>query len=76
MFDNLSREQIFNQRKTRFLQIGRDQGFKKPSDAFGEKLGYVEPSFSKLNRFVMQRKNLLVGTSILLLLAIILSIFL
>ncbi len=75
-FDNLSREQIFNQRKTKFLKIGRDQGFKKPSDAFSEKLGYVEPGFSKFNRFIQQRKNLLVGTAIVLLLAIVLSTFL
>ena len=56
-FNNLSGEEIFNQRKTKFLKIGRDQGFKKPSDAFGEQLGYVEPGISKITRFIQERKN-------------------
>ena len=74
-FENLSGEQIFNQRKTKFLKIGREQGFKKPSDAFGEKLTYVEPGLSKITRFIQDRKNLLLGSIIVLGLAIIFSIF-
>tara|TARA_B100000586_G_C20112927_1_gene431097 strand:+ start:2729 stop:3838 length:1110 start_codon:yes stop_codon:yes gene_type:complete len=73
-FQNLSGEAIFNQRKTKFLKIGRDQGFKKPSDAIGEKLGYVEPGISKVTRFIYKRKNLFVGATIILILAIISSI--
>ena len=73
-FKNLSGDEIFNQRKTKFLKIGRDRGFKKPSDTIVEKLGYTEPSLSKITRFVQERKNLLIGGVIILLLAIILSI--
>jgi len=73
-FQNLSGEEIFNQRKIKFLKIGRDQGFKKPSDAIGEKLGYVEPGISKVTRFIHKRKNLFVGATIILILAIISSI--
>mgnify|MGYP002847682931 FL=1 len=73
-FQNLSGEQIFNQRKTKFLKIGRDQGFKKPSDAFAENLAYVEPGISKITRFIQKRKNLFAGITIVLILAIILSI--
>jgi len=75
-FENLSGEQIFNQRKTKFLKIGREQGFKKPSDALGEKLSYAEPGFSKFARFIQDRKNLLLWAVIILVLATILSIFL
>ena len=73
-FKNLSGDEIFNQRKTKFLKIGRDQGFRKPSDALGEQLGYVEPGLSKITRFIQERKNLFIGTTIILILAIILTI--
>ena len=73
-FENLSGEQIFNQRKTKFLKIGRDQGFKKPTDAIGENLAYTVPSISKITRFIQERKNLFIGATIIILLAVILSI--
>tara|TARA_Y100001970_G_scaffold293176_1_gene438327 strand:- start:121 stop:1230 length:1110 start_codon:yes stop_codon:yes gene_type:complete len=73
-FKNLSGEQIFNQRKTKFLKIGRDQGFTTPSDAIGEKLTYIQPGISKITRFIQERKNLFGGFVIVLIVAIILSI--
>ena len=75
-FENLSGEQIFNQRKTRFLKMGRDKGFRKPSDAFSEKLRYVEPGFSKFYRYIQQRKKIVLSIVTLLILAAISSIFL
>tara|TARA_B100001778_G_C18320334_1_gene508373 strand:- start:154 stop:708 length:555 start_codon:yes stop_codon:yes gene_type:complete len=58
-FQNLSGEQIFEQRKNRFLKIGRDQGFKK-SGKTDHKIGlsYIEPGFYKLSRFFKKNKNL------------------
>ena len=73
-FQGLSGDEIFNQRKTKFLKIGRGQGFRKSSDALGEQLGYVEPNISKISRFILERKNLFIGASIILILAIILTI--
>jgi len=73
-FQNLSGEEIFTQRKTKFLKIGRDQGFRKPPDALGEQLGYVEPNISKITRFIQERKNLFIGGMIILILAILLTI--
>ena len=75
-FENLSGEQIFNQRKTRFLKMGRDKGFRKSSDAFSEKLRYVEPGFSKFYRYIQQRKKIVLSIVTLLILAAISSIFL
>ena len=75
-FKNQSGDEIFNQRKVRFLKIGRDQGFKKPSDAAGQQLSYVEPGTSKIIRFLKDRKNLAIGTGTILLLLVILSILL
>ena len=39
VFENLSGEEIFNQRKTKFLKIGRDQGFKKSIRCFWRAIG-------------------------------------
>ena len=75
-FKNQSGDEIFNQRKVRFLKIGRDQGFKKPSDAAGQQLSYVEPGTSKIIRFFKDRKNLAISIGTILLLLAILSILL
>ena len=74
-FENLSGEQIYNQRKTRFLKIGRDKGFKNPSDA-SEKLRYIEPGFSKILQIIQQRKKIILAFVTILILAAISSIFL
>tara|TARA_A100001011_G_scaffold383561_1_gene454943 strand:- start:153 stop:1262 length:1110 start_codon:yes stop_codon:yes gene_type:complete len=75
IFNDLSGDEIFNQRKTKFLKIGRDQGFNKTPGTMSEKLTYVQPSISKITRFIKERKNLFAGSIIVLLLAIIFTIF-
>tara|TARA_Y100000816_G_scaffold286454_1_gene267612 strand:+ start:564 stop:1673 length:1110 start_codon:yes stop_codon:yes gene_type:complete len=74
-FENLSGDQIFNQRKTKFLKIGRDQGFKKVEDSAKEKLAYVEPAISTITRYIKKNKNIFLGTAIIIGLVIILSNF-
>ena len=75
-FDGMTRDQIFNQRKTRFLKIGRDRGFKRPSDTLGEELAYKESTISKITRIINQRKILALSITSVLVLSILLSIFL
>ena len=70
-FENLSGEQIYDQRKTRFLKIGRDRGFKKSSDTTGQQgLGYIEPSFNKIARFFENKKMISVALGALILVTI------
>ena len=58
-FENLSGEQIYDQRKSRFLKIGRDQGFKKSSDTgMLSGLGYLEPKYNKILRLLKNKKNI------------------
>ena len=38
--ENLSKEEIYDHRKAKFLQIGRDQGFSKSTDLEGRGLSY------------------------------------
>jgi len=73
-FENLSGEDILQQRKTKFLKIGRDQGFKKSSHTLDQGLSYAEPILLKLSRFFQSKKNLLITAAIILLVAIILNV--
>ncbi len=70
----MSGQDIFNQRKMKFLKIGRDRGFKKSFDMPSKGLGYVEPSLSKALRFVQSRKNILIATLVTLVLIVVFNV--
>jgi acetyl-CoA carboxylase carboxyl transferase subunit alpha len=73
-FSGLSGQDIFDQRKMKFLKIGRDRGFKKSFDISGKGLGYVEPNLSRALRFVQSKKNILIAVLIMLILIIIFNV--
>tara|TARA_S200000501_G_scaffold198013_1_gene186321 strand:+ start:1359 stop:2468 length:1110 start_codon:yes stop_codon:yes gene_type:complete len=75
-FENMSGDQILNHRKTKFLKIGRDQGFKKAQNTIDNSLAFVEPVTSKIIRLLQKRKSLILGSALLICLLIILSNFL
>ena len=70
-FENLSREEIFNHRKTRFLKIGRDKGFRKSPDTTDEGLSYTVSGLHRALKFAQRKKNVIFGGLILLGLVII-----
>jgi len=72
-FENLSGDQIYNQRKTKFLKIGRDQGFKKSSEIADKSLSYIESGFSNFFRKIQNKKIVLISALVALALAIILT---
>tara|TARA_B100000945_G_scaffold320339_1_gene330073 strand:- start:179 stop:1288 length:1110 start_codon:yes stop_codon:yes gene_type:complete len=76
VYENLSGDEIFNLRKARFLKIGRDKGFKRPSDINGQNLAYSESTISRFIEFAKDRKKLLLSSLIGLIAIIILSVFL
>ncbi len=76
VYENLSGDEIFNLRKARFLKIGRDKGFKRPSDINGQNLAYSESKISRFIEFAKDRKKLLLSSLIGLIAIIILSVFL
>ena len=73
-FEGLSGQDIFDQRKMKFLKIGRDRGFKKSFDMSDKGLGYVEPRFFKALRFVQSKKNILIVTLVMLILFVIFNV--
>ena len=72
-FDNLSKEEIYDHRKSKFLQIGRDQGFSKSNNLEGG-LSYKDTNIQKFvthiqkNKFIYGGLGLLVITSLISLL--------
>ena len=64
-FENFSKEQIYDHRKTKFLQIGRDQGFSKSSNLEGGGLSYKESFIEKLISKVVKNKLLYGGIALL-----------
>jgi acetyl-CoA carboxylase carboxyl transferase subunit alpha len=49
-FENLSRDEIYDHRKTKFLKIGRERGFAKSANLSDTSLGYNESFVSKVKR--------------------------
>ena len=56
IFENFSKDEIYDQRKTKFLQIGRDQGFSKASNLNDKGLSYKESGATKLKIHIENNK--------------------
>ena len=60
-FENFSRDEVYEHRKTRFLKIGRDKGFIKSSNLDDNSLGYKESFIDKIKRGFNKNKYLYLG---------------
>ena len=56
IFENYSRDEIYDHRKAKFLQIGRDQGFSKSSSLGSKDLSYEESGIRKLKNHITNNK--------------------
>ena len=70
-FNGLSREEIYDNRKTKFLKIGRERGFNDSTNLNEQGLGYKEPILQKYKRHMLQNKHIYLGLSLVLLVGII-----
>ena len=70
-FENLSKEEIYDHRKTKFLQIGRDQGFSKSSELNNASLSYKDTGIRKLRSHINKNKFIYGGLSLVLIAAFI-----
>ena len=72
-FENFSKEEVYEHRKSKFLQIGRDQGFSKSTKIDGGGLSYKESNYQKLvshfdkNKLIYGGLGLLALTSLIVL---------
>ena len=74
-FENYSKEEIYDHRKSRFLQIGRDQGFSKSSALSDTSLSYKESIFQKIKNQFIKNKLIYVGLGVVLIAGLITIIY-
>ena len=74
-FENLSKEEIYDHRKTKFLQIGRGQGFAKTSKLEGGGLSYKQANIHKIVSHIQKNKLIYTGIALLALTSLIVLIF-
>ena len=74
-FENLSKEEIYDHRKVKFLQIGRDHGFSKSSSLDGGGLSYNKPNYQKLLTHIDKNKVIYAGIGLLVVTSLIALIF-
>jgi len=60
-FENLSRDEVYEHRKAKFLKIGREGGFAKSDSLNDSGLGYKESYFDKTRREFNKNKYLYYG---------------
>ena len=73
-FESLSKEQIYDHRKSKFLQIGRDRGFSKSTNLEGG-LSYNESNIQKIVSHIDKNKLIYAGIGLLVLTSLIALIF-
>ena len=74
-FENLSKEEIYDHRKAKFLQIGRGQGFSKTSNLEGGGLSYKERNIQKFVSHIVSNKLIYTGIALLAITSLIVLIF-
>ena len=60
-FERLTRDEVYEDRKERFLKIGRDKGFTKASNLSETGLGYKETLGQKIKRNITQYRYIYLG---------------
>ena len=70
-FENYGRDEIYDHRKSKFLQIGRDQGFNKSSNVSEKGLSYNESEITKLKSHLVKNKFIYLGFGLVAITALI-----
>ena len=70
-FENYGRDEIYDHRKSKFLQIGRDQGFNKSSNVSEKGLSYNESEITKLKSHLVKNKFIYLGLGLVAITALI-----
>ena len=66
IFENSSKEEVYDQRKAKFLQIGRNKGFSKSSNINDVSLSYKETGYQKIKSHIDSNKLIYIGISLVL----------
>ena len=71
LFENFNKDEIYDHRKSKFLQIGRDQGFSKSSNLSDSGLSYKESGVNKIRSHLIKNKYVYSGFAIVAIAALI-----
>ena len=74
-FENFSKSQIYDHRKSKFLRIGRNQGFGKFSDSNNIELRYIQPGYQKMKTHLVKNKLIYIGIGIVVMVSLISVIY-
>ena len=74
-FENFSKDEIFDHRKTKFLKIGRDQGFSKSSNFDTEGLSYKKTNFENILMHIANNKLIYLGLSLVFIVGLVSIIY-
>tara|TARA_X000001036_G_C20333400_1_gene665475 strand:- start:151 stop:609 length:459 start_codon:yes stop_codon:yes gene_type:complete len=74
-FDDLSKDEVYDHRKTKFLKIGRNQGFTKSSNLDGAGLSYKESIFQKVQTHIVKNKLVYIGMGLVFIAALVSYIY-
>ena len=69
-FESFSKDEIYDHRKSKFLQIGRDQGFSKSSNITDGGLSYKESVFNKLKSQINKNKYVYAGFGVIVIIGL------
>ena len=64
-FENFNKDEVYDHRKNKFLQIGRDQGFSKSTNLNNTGLSYQVSSLQKIKAHLNKNKLIYVGLGLL-----------
>ena len=73
-FENFSKEEVYDHRKAKFLQIGRDQGFSKSTN-LEKGLSYKESVSKKIKYHIYKNKLIYVGAGLIVITSLIALLF-
>ena len=66
IFENFSKDEIYDHRKSKFLQIGRDQGFSRSSDLDNTGLSYKGSDIQKIITHIVKNKLIYIGLGLVI----------
>ncbi len=74
-FENLSKEEIYDHRRAKFLKIGRDEGFSKSSDLDNTGLSYKGSDILKIKTHIVKNKLIYMGIGLVIIAGLISIIY-
>ena len=74
-FESFSKEEIYDHRKSKFLQIGRDQGFSKSSNLSDGGLSYKQTGILKFKSHIDKNKYLYLSIGLVAIAGLIATLF-